>query len=202
MDCLFCTILWPQPLSSNGAISSEFCRRLAADNENDQSVTCDAFDLLHAVVRKRLACGKLAITLITSFCIVIIPTSVHHQCSRYYPRRAVVIDPLHTFSDNAPQTSWPDRSIWELHRHKYMPDATWPLVTQIFKDGFANFILNRGIAGCRHVWRDGRGMFCYANRSRLNKDVQSHCSAGRRWNTTTVWLALAVLAASFRSPHE
>ena len=42
-------------------ISSDFCRGLVADNENDQSATGDAFDLLHAIVRKRLARGKLAV---------------------------------------------------------------------------------------------------------------------------------------------
>ncbi len=42
-------------------ISSDFCRGLVADNENDQSATGDAFDLLHAILRKRLARGKLAV---------------------------------------------------------------------------------------------------------------------------------------------
>jgi protein phosphatase len=42
-------------------ISSDFCRGLVADNENDQSATGDAFDLLHTIVRKRLARGKLAV---------------------------------------------------------------------------------------------------------------------------------------------
>src|SRR5277367_1818280 len=42
-------------------ISSDFCRGLVADNENDQSATEDAFDLLDAIVRKRLARGKLTV---------------------------------------------------------------------------------------------------------------------------------------------
>jgi protein phosphatase len=42
-------------------ISSDFCRGLVADNENDQSATGDAFDLLHVIVRKRLARGKLTV---------------------------------------------------------------------------------------------------------------------------------------------
>ena len=36
-------------------VSSDFCRALVSDNENDQSATGDAFDLLHEIVRKRLA---------------------------------------------------------------------------------------------------------------------------------------------------
>jgi len=42
-------------------VSSDFCRGVVADNENDQSATGDAFDLLHAIVRKRLARGRLTV---------------------------------------------------------------------------------------------------------------------------------------------
>jgi protein phosphatase len=42
-------------------VSSDFCRGLVADNENEQSATGDAFELLHAIVRKRLARGKLTV---------------------------------------------------------------------------------------------------------------------------------------------
>ncbi len=42
-------------------VSSDFCRALVADNENDQSATSDAFDLLHEIVRKRLARGRLTV---------------------------------------------------------------------------------------------------------------------------------------------
>ncbi len=42
-------------------ISSDFCRGLVADNENDQSATKDAFDLLHFIASKRLAAGRLTV---------------------------------------------------------------------------------------------------------------------------------------------
>ena len=42
-------------------VSSDACRGLVSDNENDQSATDDAFDLLHAIVRKRLGRGKLTV---------------------------------------------------------------------------------------------------------------------------------------------
>jgi protein phosphatase len=42
-------------------VSSDFCRGLVADNENDQSATADAFDVLGTIVRKRLARGKLTV---------------------------------------------------------------------------------------------------------------------------------------------
>ena len=42
-------------------VSSDLCRALVSDDENDQSATADAFDVLHTLVRKRLARGKLVV---------------------------------------------------------------------------------------------------------------------------------------------
>ena len=42
-------------------VSSDACRGLVADNENDQSATTDAFDLVHEIARKRLARGRLTV---------------------------------------------------------------------------------------------------------------------------------------------
>src|SRR5258708_22610625 len=42
-------------------ISSDFCRGLVADNENDQSASQDAFDVLHFIASKRLAAGRLTV---------------------------------------------------------------------------------------------------------------------------------------------
>ncbi|MFF7851121.1 polynucleotide kinase-phosphatase [Streptomyces sp. NPDC007910] len=42
-------------------ISSDFCRGLVADDENDQSASRDAFDVLHYVAGKRLAAGRLTV---------------------------------------------------------------------------------------------------------------------------------------------
>lgn len=42
-------------------ISSDFCRGLVSDDENDQGATRDAFALLHEIVRKRLARGRLTV---------------------------------------------------------------------------------------------------------------------------------------------
>ncbi|MFE5136709.1 polynucleotide kinase-phosphatase [Streptomyces fagopyri] len=39
-------------------ISSDFCRGLVADDENDQSASGDAFDVLHYIAGKRLASGR------------------------------------------------------------------------------------------------------------------------------------------------
>ena len=42
-------------------ISSDFCRGLVADDENDQSATPAAFDLLKYIVGKRLEAGRLTV---------------------------------------------------------------------------------------------------------------------------------------------
>jgi protein phosphatase len=42
-------------------LSSDFCRGLVSDDENDQGATNDAFEVLHFVARKRLAAGKLTV---------------------------------------------------------------------------------------------------------------------------------------------
>lgn len=42
-------------------LSSDFCRGILADDENDQSVTKDAFELLHYIAAKRLQAGRLTV---------------------------------------------------------------------------------------------------------------------------------------------
>lgn len=46
---------------STEILSSDFCRGLVSDDENDQSATNDAFALLHYIARKRLAGGRLTV---------------------------------------------------------------------------------------------------------------------------------------------
>ncbi|OHV32592.1 MULTISPECIES: polynucleotide kinase-phosphatase [Pseudofrankia] len=42
-------------------LSSDFCRGLVADDENDQAATGDAFDVLRYIAGKRLAAGRLTV---------------------------------------------------------------------------------------------------------------------------------------------
>ena len=42
-------------------LSSDFCRGLVSDDENDQSATKDAFEMLHFIASKRLAAGRLTV---------------------------------------------------------------------------------------------------------------------------------------------
>ncbi|MGW1795657.1 polynucleotide kinase-phosphatase [Streptomyces sp. NPDC001984] len=47
-------------------ISSDFCRGLVSDDENDQSASRDAFDVLHYIAGKRLAAGRRTVVDATS----------------------------------------------------------------------------------------------------------------------------------------
>ncbi|MCW7946270.1 metallophosphoesterase [Streptomyces hygroscopicus] len=47
-------------------ISSDFCRGVVSDDENDQSATRDAFDVLHYIAGKRLAAGRRTVVDATS----------------------------------------------------------------------------------------------------------------------------------------
>ena len=47
-------------------ISSDFCRGLVSDDENDQSASGDAFDVLHYIAGKRLAAGRRTVIDATS----------------------------------------------------------------------------------------------------------------------------------------
>ena len=46
---------------STEVLSSDYCRGLVSDNENDQSATKDAFDVLHYIASKRLANKRLTV---------------------------------------------------------------------------------------------------------------------------------------------
>ena len=46
---------------STQVVSSDYCRGVVSDDENDQSATADAFELLHYIVAKRLRRGLLTV---------------------------------------------------------------------------------------------------------------------------------------------
>src|SRR5215212_2559857 len=47
-------------------LSSDFFRAMVRDDENDQSATTDAFDVLHFVARRRLRAGRIVVVDATS----------------------------------------------------------------------------------------------------------------------------------------
>ncbi len=50
-----------QHFKSTEIVSSDFCRGIISDDENDQSCSAQAFALLHYIVDKRLAAGRLTV---------------------------------------------------------------------------------------------------------------------------------------------
>ena len=50
-----------QHFKATEVLSSDFCRGILADDENDQAVTKDAFELLHHIAAKRLQGGRLTV---------------------------------------------------------------------------------------------------------------------------------------------
>ena len=46
---------------STEILSSDFCRGLVSDDENDQAVTKEAFEVLHFIASKRLIAGRLTV---------------------------------------------------------------------------------------------------------------------------------------------
>jgi protein phosphatase len=50
-----------QHFRSTEILSSDYCRSLVSDDENDQSVTAEAFEILHFITGKRLAAGRLTV---------------------------------------------------------------------------------------------------------------------------------------------
>jgi protein phosphatase len=51
---------------STEVVSSDFCRGLVSDDENDQAATKDAFELLHFIAAKRMRAGRLTVVDATS----------------------------------------------------------------------------------------------------------------------------------------
>ena len=66
-------------------LSSDFCRGLVADDENDQSASADAFELLQFIAAKRLAAGRLT---------VVDATNVQPESRRQFVRLAKEHDVL------------------------------------------------------------------------------------------------------------
>lgn len=50
-----------QQFKSTEVLSTDYCRGLVSDNENDQTSTKEAFEVLHFIARKRLAAGRLTV---------------------------------------------------------------------------------------------------------------------------------------------
>jgi len=118
-------------------ISSDFCRGLLADDENDQSVTADAFDVLHTIVGKRLKLGRLAVVDATS----VTPAA---------RKTLIQLAREHDVFCNAIVFDLPERVLTE--RHATRSDRDFP--AHVIHNQCSNLHRNlRGLAreGCRNV---------------------------------------------------
>lgn len=102
-------------------IASDACRALVCDDENDQTVSADAFELLYLILAKRLAHQRLAVIDATN----VMPdarTTIIALANRYQaPLIALVLDiPAHTaIARNRQRTdrnNMPDRVIIEQRK--------------------------------------------------------------------------------------
>jgi predicted kinase len=73
-------------------LSSDACRALVADDENDQSATRDAFDVLHLIADRRLARGRLTVIDATNVQPEARKTLVDLARERYVQAVAIVLD--------------------------------------------------------------------------------------------------------------
>lgn len=143
-------------------VSSDWCRALVADDETDQSATADAFDLLHYVVAKRLARGRLAVVDATNVQPEarkpLVELARRHHC---LPVAIVLdIDPELAQSRNAER---PDRRFGEhvvRGQHRQLRRS----LRHLEREGFRHVTVLRGPAEIdtaelvrKKLWNDKRG---------------------------------------------
>ncbi|MFE0626390.1 polynucleotide kinase-phosphatase [Streptomyces sp. NPDC058864] len=124
-------------------ISSDFCRGLVSDDENDQAATGDAFDVLHYIAGKRLAAGRLT---------VIDATSVQQESRRQLVRLAREHDvlPIAIVLDVPEQVciernaSRPDRAHLPRHVVQRQQRELRRSLRQLEREGFRKVHILRG----------------------------------------------------------
>jgi protein phosphatase len=115
-------------------LSSDFCRGLVADDENDQSASQDAFDLLNVIAAKRLSQRRLT---------VIDATNVRPEARRsllalarryHCPAVALVLD-LPESVCQARDQARPDRQVGRLVIARQLDNLRHSL-TRLEREGF------------------------------------------------------------------
>ncbi|MEU0183002.1 polynucleotide kinase-phosphatase [Streptomyces sp. NPDC006207] len=124
-------------------ISSDFCRGLVSDDENDQGASGDAFDVLHYIAGKRLAAGRLT---------VVDATSVQQESRRQLVRLAREYDvlPIAIVLDVPEQVciernaSRPDRAHLPRHVVQRQQRELRRSLRQLEREGFRKVHVLRG----------------------------------------------------------
>ncbi|MEU4095993.1 polynucleotide kinase-phosphatase [Streptomyces sp. NPDC026673] len=125
-------------------ISSDFCRGLVSDDENDQSASGDAFDVLHYIAGKRLAAGRLT---------VVDATSVQQESRRQLVRlaREHNVLPIAIVLDVPEQVciernaSRPDRAHLPRHVVQRQQRELRRSLRQLEREGFRKVHILRGV---------------------------------------------------------
>ncbi|WP_431947531.1 polynucleotide kinase-phosphatase [Actinacidiphila sp. bgisy167] len=125
-------------------ISSDFCRGLVSDDENDQGASGDAFDVLHYIAGKRLAAGRLT---------VVDATSVQRESRRRLVRLAREYDvlPIAIVLDVPEQVcvernaARPDRAHLPRHVVQRQQRELRRSLRQLEREGFRKVHILRGV---------------------------------------------------------
>ncbi len=119
-------------------LSSDFCRGLVSDDENDQAATKDAFEVLHYIAAKRLAAGKLT---------VIDATNVQHEARKpllelarkyHYLSVAIVLNIPAKLCQERNETR-PDRNF-QPHVVRNQTSQLRRSLRSLKREGFRNFL--------------------------------------------------------------
>ena len=120
-------------------LSSDFCRGLVSDDENDQAATKDAFEVLHYIAAKRLAAGKLT---------VIDATNVQHEARKpllelarkyHYLSVAIVLNIPAKLCQERNETR-PDRNF-QPHVVRNQTSQLRRSLRSLKREGFRNFFV-------------------------------------------------------------
>ncbi|MEU6682037.1 polynucleotide kinase-phosphatase [Streptomyces sp. NPDC046832] len=131
-------------------ISSDFCRGLVSDDENDQGATKDAFDVLHYIAGKRLAAGRRTVVDATS-----VQSDARRQLidlARQYDVLpiAIVLDvPEEVCAErNAARTDRADMPRRVIHRHTRELRRS---LRHLEREGFRKVHVLRGVDEVEHA---------------------------------------------------
>lgn len=124
-------------------ISSDFCRKLVSDDENDQSATDAAFAILHTIAAKRLESGRIAVIDATSVRPEdrrpIVQLAKDHHVFAY----AIVLDvPAETCRER--NASRPDRAFGD-HVLRNQRAALRRSINNLHREGFRKVYVLRGV---------------------------------------------------------
>ena len=144
-------------------ISSDFCRKLVSDDENDQSATGAAFEVLHAIAGKRLEAGRIAVIDATSVHPEdrrpLVQLAKHHHVFAY----AIVLD-VPTEVCRERNSTRPDRNFGD-HVIRNQRNALRRSINKLHREGFRKVFVLNGVSEIERtelvrepLWTDKRNL--------------------------------------------